>query len=362
MHQAALDEFDGMVNDLRERGVHVMVVEDDPTTDTPDALFPNNWVSFHADGRVGLYPMFAPNRRLERREDILHDLVHVNGFDMDEIVDFTEFERHDAFLEGTGSMVLDRVHGKAYAALSPRTDRDAFAHWCESMDLEGVIFEANQTVGDARMPIYHTNVMMAVGTGWAAVCLDSIDHPDDRALVLESLQGRRPDRRRPHRRPNQPLRRQHARSGHRPRRQTHRDEFPCPRRPDRRPARHAWEVWHPGPQRLASHRNLRWRFRTLHDGGSPSPPPCPNQRRTRMIHGIDARLHQAVLDTFEATFGKRPADRQIQIQTTRAEFEGDRTLVVFPSQAWPGHLRMSPPNRWDKPSPKRATGFPASTW
>lgn len=189
VHQAALDEFDGMVNDLRERGVHVMVVEDDPTTDTPDALFPNNWVSFHADGRVGLYPMFAPNRRLERREDILHDLVHVNGFDMDEIVDFTEFERHDAFLEGTGSMVLDRVHGKAYAALSPRTDRDAFAHWCESMDLEGVIFEANQTVGEARMPIYHTNVMMAVGTGWAAVCLDAIDHPDDRALVLESLEG-----------------------------------------------------------------------------------------------------------------------------------------------------------------------------
>ena len=189
VHQAALDEFDGMVDDLRGRGVNVMVVEDDPTTDTPDALFPNNWVSFHADGRVGLYPMFAPNRRLERREDILHDLVHVNGFDMEEIVDFTEFERHDAFLEGTGSMVLDRVHGKAYAALSPRTDRDAFAHWCESMDLEGVIFEANQTVGDARMPIYHTNVMMAVGTGWAAVCLDAIDHPDDRALVLESLEG-----------------------------------------------------------------------------------------------------------------------------------------------------------------------------
>ena len=188
VHQAALDEFDGMVDDLRGRGVNVMVVEDDPTTDTPDALFPNNWVSFHADGRVGLYPMFAPNRRLERREDILHDLVHVNGFDMDEIVDFTEFEGHGAFLEGTGSMVLDRMHGKAYAALSPRTDRDAFAHWCESMDLEGVVFEANQTVEGARMPIYHTNVMMAVGTGWAAVCLDAIDHPDDRALVMESLE------------------------------------------------------------------------------------------------------------------------------------------------------------------------------
>ena len=189
VHDAALDEFDGMVDDLRSRGVNVIVVDDEPSTDTPDALFPNNWVSFHADGRVGLYPMFAPNRRLERREDILHDLVHAHGFAMNEIVDFTEFEGHDAFLEGTGSMVLDRIHGKAYAALSPRTDRAAFEHWCDAMDLEGVVFEALQTVGDTRMPIYHTNVMMAIGTGWAAVCLDCVDHPDDRALLLESLEG-----------------------------------------------------------------------------------------------------------------------------------------------------------------------------
>ena len=166
-----------------------MVFEDDPSTDTPDALFPNNWVSFHADGRVGLYPMFAPNRRQERREDILHDLVHAHGFDLTEIVDFTEFEAHDAFLEGTGSMVLDRIHGKAYAALSPRTDRDAFEHWCEAMDLEGVVFEAMQSVDDKRMPIYHTNVMMAIGTGWAAVCLDCVDHPDDKALLKDTLEG-----------------------------------------------------------------------------------------------------------------------------------------------------------------------------
>ena len=189
VHEAALEEFDGMVEDLRSRGVQVMVVEDDPATDTPDALFPNNWVSFHADGRVGLYPMFAPNRRQERREDILHDLVHTHGFDLAEIVDFTEFEAHDAFLEGTGSMVLDRIHGKAYAALSPRTDRDAFEHWCETMDLEGVVFEAMQAMDDKRMPIYHTNVMMAIGTGWAAVCLDCVDHPDDKALLRDTLEG-----------------------------------------------------------------------------------------------------------------------------------------------------------------------------
>ena len=189
VHQQALDEFDGMVDDLRARCVDVIVVEDDPSTDTPDALFPNNWVSFHADGRVGLYPMFAANRRLERREDILHDLVHTEGFDINEVIDFTEFEDHDAYLEGTGSMVLDRIHGKAYAALSPRTDRNAFEQWCESMDVEGVVFEAMQSVGDDRLPIYHTNVMMAIGTGWAAVCLDCVDHADDRALLRESLEG-----------------------------------------------------------------------------------------------------------------------------------------------------------------------------
>ena len=266
VHEAALEEFDGMVEDLRSRGVQVMVVEDDPTTDTPDALFPNNWVSFHADGRVGLYPMFAPNRRQERREDILHDLVHAHGFDLTEIVDFTEFEAHDAFLEGTGSMVLDRIHGKAYAALSPRTDRDAFEHWCETMDLEGVVFEAMQSVDDKRMPIYHTNVMMAIGTGWAAVCLDCVDHPDDKALLRDALGRRRLDVGPFDRSPNQPLRRQHARSPEHPRRQAHRHEPTGPRCVDRRPADDAVWIWHVGRQRPQHHRNLRRRLCTLHDG------------------------------------------------------------------------------------------------
>ena len=164
VHEVALSEFDGMVDDLRARGVHVIVVDDDPSTDTPDALFPNNWLSFHSDGRVGLYPMFAPNRRQERREDILHDLVHTHGFAMEEIVDFTEFESHDAFLEGTGSMVLDRIHGKAYAALSPRTDRDAFEQWCEAMDLKGVVFEAFQSVGRRRMDTARAGVSSHVLT------------------------------------------------------------------------------------------------------------------------------------------------------------------------------------------------------
>lgn len=189
VQEFALIEFDTMVADLKSRGVNVIVIEDDPSSDTPDALFPNNWVSFHGDGRVGLYPMFAPNRRNERREDIFHDLVHTHGFALNEIVDFTEFETHEAFLEGTGSMVLDRVHGKAYAALSPRTDRHAFEHWCETMDVEGVVFEAFQSVGQDRKAIYHTNVMMSIGTGWAAVCLDCIDHPEDKSLLVESLEA-----------------------------------------------------------------------------------------------------------------------------------------------------------------------------
>ena len=161
--QKAQQEFDALVSVLRTEGVQVYVWQNPADSDTPDAVFPNNWVSFHYPNTRVIYPMFAPNRRAERREDILHDLVHAHGFDVDEIVDFTEFETHNAFLEGTGSMVLDRIHGKASAALSPRTDRNAFEQWCESMDVEGVVFEALQTVGEERLPIYHTNVMMAGG-------------------------------------------------------------------------------------------------------------------------------------------------------------------------------------------------------
>jgi hypothetical protein len=185
----AIEEFDNMVETLRSEGVNVIVFEDHPETDTPDALFPNNWISFHDDSRVGLYPMFAENRREERREDIIHDLTSVHGFIIDEVVDFTEFEEHDIFLEGTGSIVLDRNNNKAYAALSPRTDRNAFAQFCETMNLEGVAFESLQSVGDSREQIYHTNVMMCIGTGWATVCLDSIDHPEDKSLVKDSLES-----------------------------------------------------------------------------------------------------------------------------------------------------------------------------
>lgn len=185
----ALAEFDGFVEVLREAGVNVLVFDADAEVDAPDALFPNNWVSFHSNATVGLYPMFAPNRRIERREDFINDLEHIHSFDIEEIVDFTEFEEHNKFLEGTGSLVLDRVHKRAYAALSPRTDRIAVEHFCEALDFEGVVFTASQPTLSGRSPIYHTNVMMAIGSTFAAVCLECIDDLDERQMVRETLEA-----------------------------------------------------------------------------------------------------------------------------------------------------------------------------
>jgi len=187
VEDCALEEFDNMVDILKSEGINVIVFDDAPDTDTPDSLFPNNWVSFHEDGRVGLYPMYAKNRRIERREDILLDLEHNLGFTVNELVDFTEFEEHSVFLEGTGSIILDRIHNKAYASLSPRTDRIAFEQFCETFNLDGIIFESFQTVNNIRVSIYHTNVMMCLGTGWAAVCLDSIDNIEDKKIITDSL-------------------------------------------------------------------------------------------------------------------------------------------------------------------------------
>ena len=185
----AQDEFDEFVNRLRERDVNVIVVEDTSKPDTPDSIFPNNWVSFHADGRVGMYPMFAENRRLERREEILSLLNDGYDFKVDEIVDFTEFEEHCKFLEGTGSIVLDRKNRKAYAAVSPRTDAVAFAHFCEAFDYDGILFSALQDVEDKRELIYHTNVMMCIGDGYVVICLDTIDDAEERLEVEKELKS-----------------------------------------------------------------------------------------------------------------------------------------------------------------------------
>lgn len=183
----ACREFDALKDVLSHHGIQVLVWEELEGLDTPDCLFPNNWFSTHEQGIFVLYPMFAHNRRLERREDIAVDLEHLHGFQINDIIDFTEFEEHRKFLEGTGSMVLDRTHGKSYAALSERTDRGALAHYCSAMDVEGVAFHAYQTAEGHRLPIYHTNVMMSIGSEFAAICLDCIDDEEEREMVIDTL-------------------------------------------------------------------------------------------------------------------------------------------------------------------------------
>ncbi len=179
-------EFDQFVKKLKEVGVQVIVINDDPTNDTPDSIFPNNWVSFHQNGNVGLYPMFAVNRRKERRPEVL-DQIEESGFEIKNIIDYTSAEDEDLFLEGTGSLVLDRVHRKAYCALSPRANEDLVIEFCEDFEYTPVIFTAYQTVDSKRLPIYHTNVMMGVGETFVVVCLDCIDDKKERKNLTNHL-------------------------------------------------------------------------------------------------------------------------------------------------------------------------------
>lgn len=179
-------EFDGFVEKLQKVGIEVIVLEDTLTPDTPDSIFPNNWISFHENADVTLYPMFAENRRLERREDLL-ELLEEKGYQIENIVDYTEAEQDGYFLEGTGSIVLDRTNGKAYCALSPRADEELFIEFCEDFDMHPVIFEAFQTVEGERKLIYHTNVMMCIGETFAVICSECIDDKKERKMVLDTL-------------------------------------------------------------------------------------------------------------------------------------------------------------------------------
>ena len=191
----AQQEFDTFVNKLRKVGVNVVVVEDTLEPNTPDSIFPNNWISFHENGDVVLYPMFAENRRAERREDIL-DILEDEGFEINQIMDYTSAEEDGIFLEGTGSLLLDRENGKAYCALSPRADEELMIEFCEDFEFTPVLFEAFQTVnlpdgkaGGERKLIYHTNVMMCLGDTFAVLCADCIDDKKERKMVLDSLRG-----------------------------------------------------------------------------------------------------------------------------------------------------------------------------
>ncbi|WP_299527075.1 citrulline utilization hydrolase CtlX [uncultured Lutibacter sp.] len=182
----ALQEFDTFVEKLRAVGVQVIVINDTKDTDTPDSIFPNNWISFHESGDVGLYPMFAENRRLERREDVLETLEEL-GFIIENVIDYSSAEEEKVFLEGTGSLLLDRENSKAYCALSPRADEDLLIEFCEDFEYTPVSFVSNQTVNDKRLPIYHTNVIMCLGEKFSVICLDSIDDKKERKNVVKHL-------------------------------------------------------------------------------------------------------------------------------------------------------------------------------
>ena len=183
----ALKEFNALANKLKKVGVELIIIEDTKTPKTPDSIFPNNWISFHKDGVVCVYPMFAKNRRAERRDDIF-EIVEKEGFKINNIIDYTSAEEENIFLEGTGSMVLDRYNKIAYCALSPRSDEGLFIEFCEDMEYTPIVFRANHSVNNKRKPIYHTNVMMSIGEKFALISLQSIDNKKHRTQVAKVLQ------------------------------------------------------------------------------------------------------------------------------------------------------------------------------
>ena len=186
INKKAQVEFDAFVDKLRAVGINVIVENDDEQMDTPDSIFPNNWVSFHGNGDVAKYPMFAENRRRERRDEIFTRLEE-EGFIIENIIDYSSAELEGVFLEGTGSIALDRVNRKAYCALSPRADEELFIEFCEDFEYSPVIFTANQTVDGKRLAIYHTNVMMCLAENFTVICLDTIDDKKERKNVVKHL-------------------------------------------------------------------------------------------------------------------------------------------------------------------------------
>ena len=180
----ALEEFEGLAAALRDAGIDVIAIDDTPEPHTPDAIFPNNWISMHADGRVVLYPMEAENRRTERRMDIVEQLDKETGRVVTEVIDLSEHEANGHFLEGTGSMVLDRHNRIAYACISSRTHLDPLGDFAQRMGYDVVAFDAVDSDG---VPIYHTNVLMNVGEVLAVICDEAIPREEQREAVLARL-------------------------------------------------------------------------------------------------------------------------------------------------------------------------------
>ena len=182
IQQKVLAEFDAFANTLTANGIQVHIFDDTLFPNKPDAIFPNNWISFHQDGTVILYPMLAENRRPERREEIV--TFFKNNYSVQSLLDLTHYENDNSFLEGTGSIVFDHVHKIAYAALSPRTHKALFLTVCDYLHYQPVCFHAFDKSG---IPIYHTNVMMCIAKHFAVICLDSITDKSDRTILVDQL-------------------------------------------------------------------------------------------------------------------------------------------------------------------------------
>ena len=188
IQQKALSEFKNFVEKLQAKGINVITVKDTIDPHTPDSIFPNNWVSFHQDGKVVLYPMFASNRRVERREDIIETIKN-EGFSVSEIDDWSLPEVQGHYLEGTGSMIFDHDHKIAYGSVSLRLDENLFKEFCEKYGFQPVVFHSYQTVENERLPIYHTNVMMCVADQFVVICLDCIDDELEREKIQEVIKS-----------------------------------------------------------------------------------------------------------------------------------------------------------------------------
>ncbi len=185
IEKQCLKEFEAMVEAIRARGIEVFVYDDLEHLDTPDSIFPNNWISFHGNTIV-TYPMYAYNRRLERRED----LIEAFGDDFTRVA-LEHHEMQQIYLEGTGSLVLDRLGKVAYAAISERTSESLVRKWCDLMGYESILFHAYQRTNSGRREVYHTNVVMSIGTDWAVVCSAAIDDAEEREKVLSKLSEKR---------------------------------------------------------------------------------------------------------------------------------------------------------------------------
>ena len=183
----ALKEFNDFVEKLRAKDINVITIKDTFEPKTPDSIFPNNWVSFHKDGKVVLYPMFAENRRLERRDDIINQIKE--QFEVTEVIDYSGAEKDNLFLEGTGSMIFDHDNKLAYGSVSLRLDEGLFRKFCSDFGFQPVVFHSYQTAGEERLPIYHTNVMMCVADQFVVICLDCIDDESERNNVIETIKN-----------------------------------------------------------------------------------------------------------------------------------------------------------------------------